>query len=74
MGESVVAATTGKGLRAKLTTEERYVPVHVRRNLDVTRHHFADLDDPRTFNHVLAVMFGPISMPIVVLVITVLAS
>jgi undecaprenyl-diphosphatase len=101
-----VAATTGKGLRAKLTTEERYVPVHVRRNLYVssltlitlgtllftslalqvvdnvgivgadrsTEVWFVSIRTPfwTTFNDVLAVMFGPISLPIVVLVVTVL--
>jgi undecaprenyl-diphosphatase len=100
-----VAGTTSKGLREKLTTEERYVPVQVRRNLYVSSYvlmavgtvlfvslalqvvgnvgivsadrstevWFVSIRTPfwTTFNDVLAVMFGPISLPIVVLVVTV---
>jgi membrane-associated phospholipid phosphatase len=100
-----IARRATNGLRAKLTTEERFVPATVRRNLYVTsavlmivggllfvslvvqvmakigivaldqatETQFVLLRTPflTTVNDVLAVVFGPISMPIVVFVVTV---
>jgi undecaprenyl-diphosphatase len=98
--------TAGRRLRDKLTTEERYVPARVRRNLYVcsltlitvgtllflslalqvvdnvgivgadraAESWFVSVRTPfwTMVNGVLAVMFGPVSLPIVVLVVTVL--
>jgi membrane-associated phospholipid phosphatase len=106
VGHTDVAETSGRGLRDKLTTEVRYVPAHIRKNLYVSsfvlmtlgtllfvslavqamdnvgivnadrsaESWFVSIRTPfwTTFNEVLAVMFGPISLPIVVLVVTVL--
>lgn len=106
MGQTDVAVTARRGLREKLTTEERYVPAHIRKNLYVSSFvlmtlgtllfvslalqvvgnvgivsadrkveaWFVSIRTPfwTTFNDVLAVMFGPVSLPIVVLVVTVL--
>jgi membrane-associated phospholipid phosphatase len=106
VGHADVAVTVGRGLRDKFTTEERYVPVRVRRNLYAcsfalmavgtllfmslvlqvvdnvgvvgadrnAESWFVRIRTPfwTTVSDVLAVMFGPVSLPIVVVVVTVL--
>ena len=103
-GEGIARREHG-GLRAKFTTEERYVPATVRRNLYIssaglivvgsilfaaldvqvitktgierldrsTEAWFVSIRTPvlTTINDVLAVVFGPIAMPIIVFVVSV---
>jgi membrane-associated phospholipid phosphatase len=105
MADAVVARREGGWLREKLTTEERYVDVSVRRRLYATSYtliglgtvlfvallvqvmngigivgldHAAQTDlvrirDPflTTSDEVLAVVFGPVALPIIILVLTV---